>query len=799
MKSSTGSDVVHGLQASVSDNPAVEFRRVSVSRRARRPLVAFVLAIALVACGDPIDPPDSTAYQRLLGTTAVWGVQIQVAYDPGDLEFAGFSGVTSGVLARAYDDGSGTVTIGLVATGTAMSGELLRLNWHGPVDADVPTLLVSSAYDAARAPVDQAVSLGTLTPAGSSTVQSSMTRELSPNEVAAVPLDGIGGGTLSPLALDATFADYRLGDVDKSGTVNVLDALLTLDVVTGANASPDDHTVYHADLSGEGDHSVGDVEMILAKAIDPTVPAHLVVKPSRLTYLELVSDEPVLVGNGGSQALSGLTFTGQNFTGSSFTGTTAQPHPGHSAVYTVASPNDANGVLTVAAGAQEATVDVGNIVFLVAGQSNASGWGAPAISELQNGAAWPEVRALGNDYVWKPAVEALDNSLGQLDMISFDSVNLVSAGVQLGRLLNGGDEDAGIAATDRYVYLIPAGRGASRLTPRTTGADTGAGWHIDSTDLANTNRDTLFGSAAYRGLVSAGERAMPAEAAPSDHDAEGGPVTAVYWYQGESDSSETTLRSSFAPFTAAVFTAFENHFATAAGDPVIIYAQLAPYGYDSTIDPSTDAALGEDLRQMDIAERQRRMEENAYLGTPYLSPSSNLGTPRANTHMVVTNDLPRSDRIHVSSAAQMILAERVARAYQQHYMGLEVDGTGPRVTGLTRSGNVVTVTFDKDVTQTSSPGPNGYSGYFTAWNGTPSPATLSSSYGTSNQVTITDVRRHPSNPRAVQLTLASSPTTIYLRYMRPHQDTLTSSFVQDVVRGADSDLPLPSFGPLRVN
>src|SRR5690606_24714598 len=146
--------------------------------------------------------------------------------------------------------------------------------------------------------------------------------------------------------------------------------------------------------------------------------------------------------------------------------------------------------------------------------------------------------------------------------------------------LNGGDADAGIAATDRYVYLIPAGRGASRLTPRTTGPDTGSGWHISPADLAGTDRNTLVGSAAYRGLLSAGERAMPAEADPSDHHAEGGPVTAVYWYQGESDSSETTLRASFAPYTADVFTAFENHFQTAAGKPLIIYAQLTSYGYD---------------------------------------------------------------------------------------------------------------------------------------------------------------------------------------------------------------------------
>ena len=767
------------------------------ARARRSPVVALCLAIVLVACGEPLQPPTANAYQRLLGTAALWGVQVSVSYDPDEFEFTGFAGADAGVIARAYDDGDGLLTLGLVATAGEMSGEIVRLTWRGPEGAPAPHLTSSAAYDEARNAVPQALTLGQLV-ADQNIGPASMVRVLSAEELGAV-LPAGDDLPVTAQALDGSFADYLLGDVDKSGAVTVLDALLTLDVVTGAASDPDDYTLYHSDLSGDDDATIDDVEMLVAKAIDPTVPAHLVVKPRRLTYLDLVADEPVLVGNGGSQALAGLSFDGRNFTGSDFAGAATQPHAGHSAVYTVSDPNAANGVLTVAARDQSATVDVGYIVFLVAGQSNAGGWGSPMIGSLQNGAAWPEVRALGNDYVWKPAVEALDNGLGQLDMISFDSANLVSAGVQLGRLLNGGDDEAGIAATDRYVYLIPAARGASRLTPRTSGPDTGSGWHIGPADLAATDRATLFGSAAYRGLVSSGQRTMPADAGPSEHDAEGGPVTAVYWYQGESDSSESSYRGNFAAYSANVFSGFEDHFETGAGVPVIIYAQLAPYGYDPNEDASTDAALGEDLRQMDIAERQRRMEEGAYTGTPYLSPQSGLGSPRANTHMVVTNDLPRSDRIHVSSAAQMILAERIALAYQEHYMGLDVDGTGPRVTGLTRSGAVVTVTFDRDVTQTSSPGANGYSRYFTAWNGTPSPANLSSSYGTSNEVAVEDVRRHPTNPRAVQVTLESSPTTIYLRYMRPHQDTLTSSFIQDVVRGAESGLPLPSFGPLRVN
>lgn len=766
-------------------------------RHPGRGLLALAFLLVVTACGDPIAPPPTGTdlYQRLLATAALDGVQVRVTYAQHDLTFQGVSAVPSGVIARTYDDGAGSVTIGLVVTGSAVSGQLLTLHWKGELDSAAPVLASVGAYDAARASVAGAVSLGDLRldEQGLGSPVTLVGLSTQEREALIAGLDTAVG----PLALDDGLADFQLGDVDQSGAVDVLDALFVLDVVTGATADPSDVVSYHADLSGDDEHTVDDVELALAKAVDPTAPAVLVVRPSRLTYLDLVDDAPVLVANGGSAPLAGLAFAGTNFSGSSFSGTSSQPIPGQTAVYSVSSnENDVNGVLTVSASGQQAAVSVGNIVFLIAGQSNASGWGAPMIPALQDGSDWPEVRALGNDYVWKPAVEGLDNNHNQLDSISSDSTNLVSAGVTLGRLLNGGDESAGIGATDRYVYLIPAALGGSRLTPRPL---TGVGWRVSSDDLADTNRSTLFGSAAYRGLVSSGQRPMPALAEPSEHDAEGGPVTAVFWYQGESDSSEISLRSNFAAYTGDVFSAFEDHFQTGAGKPVIIYAQLASYGYDSSIDASHDAALGEDLRQMDIAERQRRLEEGAYNGATFLNPNASLGSARQNTHMVVTNDLPRSDRIHISSAAQQILAERIALAYQEHYMGLDVDGTGPRVQSLTRSGNVVTITFDRDITQTANPGANGYAGFFTAWNGTPSPSSLSAGYGESNKVAITDVRRHPSNSRAVLLTLASSPATIYVRYMRPHENTFTSSYVADVVRGEASGLPLPSFGPLRVN
>ena len=760
--------------------------------------------LVLVAC-DPVLPPveEVDAFQVISTTGPIAALQVRISYQPNSFDFRGVSGVAAGALVHTYDDENGSLTIGLVLNGADASGSLLTLNWSHDDEQNPPTFATIAAFDSSLAGVGNRLRLGALTTvagASVSTVRSTVTTlnatSLPPDETA----QAITTMSLTD-ELEASFADYPLGDLDKDGTVAVKDALMVRRIV-GGGVETDAFMRYHADLDGDYLVQISDVAAALKKAVDPTVPASLIVKPTRLTYVDMVAGRPVLVGNGGSEELAGLVFESDNPRGDAFEGDVDEPLPGHSAVYTVADANDAFGWLRVSTMGSTSDVIVGNIVILVAGQSNASGQGKPAIPGLQNGSSWPEVRALTNDYRWLPAVEPLDSALNQssFDPVSLDAEARVSPGVQAARLLNRGSGSLGIEATDRYVYLIPAALGGSSLAP-----DGAVGWYLGAEDLADTNRATLFGSAAYRGLVSAGLRDMPANAQPSEYDAEGGPVNAVFWYQGETDSRTTTRRGNFIAHTSAVFSGFENQLQTAAGEPAIIYAQLAPHGWDPSYpsgNPDTqDEAQAKDRVQMDIAERQRRMEEGAYEGAPYLSPQSGLGAPRANSHMVVTNDLPRSDRIHLSSDGQVKLAERIALAYQEHVLGMDVDGTGPRLLGMTRSGTTITVTFDRDVTNTAAAGPQGYAGFFTAWDGIPVPSNPeSSTYGQNNQLTITDVRRHPDDPRAVRITLSSAPSgQVYVRYMRPFEPTVTSGYVEDVVRSQASGLPLPSFGPLRVN
>src|SRR5690606_30743361 len=110
----------------------------------------------------------------------------------------------------------------------------------------------------------------------------------------------------------------------------------------------------------------------------------------------------------------------------------------------------------------------------------------------------------------------------------------------------------------------------------------------------------------------------------------------------------------------------------------------------------------------------------------------------------------------------------------------------------------ITIVTDQVIAETSAIGPNGYAGYFTVYDGPPNPDDVDAEvYGT-NTVTITDVRRDPGNDHAIRITLASTSTNPYVRYMRPFVDSTSAPRIADVVRSADSGLPLPAFGPIDI-
>jgi len=396
----------------------------------------------------------------------------------------------------------------------------------------------------------------------------------------------------------------------------------------------------------------------------------------------------------------------------------------------------------------------GNIVLLIAGQSNASGRG-----ELNGNreSSDPDVRMLGNDYNWKTATEPTDSNENQKDFVSRDNSSNASLGwengaghsfgVRLGKKLN--------AATSKKVYLIPSALAASCVdTPCSTPV-----WEPGNSKI---NRGELFGSANYRAKVSAGT-ANNAPASP-----EGGAVSSLIWYQGESDQNN----SGFIEDTNKVMDTFmfelDRQGDSIQGVPVF-YMQLAQRREDIPAD------AGKNIAYHRVREKQRQME----------TQFGKAGTRRDNYYMVVTHDLPLIEDNHLSAEGQKILGDRIALAYREHILGEGVDGTGPRLEGIALSGNTIKVDTTKPINNSNS-----YDNFFTVF--------VDGSSKTINNG-ISNIRRDLSDNTAVLITLSSAPSNgalVTVRYMSPN--TSVSSYptakFNNVVKSGD--LPLPAFGPL---
>ena len=431
--------------------------------------------------------------------------------------------------------------------------------------------------------------------------------------------------------------------------------------------------------------------------------------------------------------------------------------PAQTTTYTLTATNDYGAANVSGTSSDSETVTVkqvplptGDITLLIAGQSNASSRGE--LDNVEPGI--PEVRMFGNDYVWKQASEPTDSNLNQVDKVSKDTdPNFTfgaghSFGVRLGKDLHD--------VTGKDVFLIQSAKGGSCLTTCEDGS-----WSVPSNRL---NRSTLFGSANYRAQVSAGTVPNPVT---NSTDAEGGPVTGIIWYQGESEQGNV---SGFIRDTNTVMDAFQSEL----NDPPIIYAQIAR----RLIAPNESDSF-KNVNYQNIREKQRLME------TQYGNP----GDRRNAFYMVVTHDLPMIEHNHLSAEGQEILGDRIALAYQEHVLGQGVDGTGPRLEsgGVTLSGNVIKVNLDRPVNDSSD-----YEGYFNVSAG-------GSSYsGVSGN--ITSITRDPSDPSAILVTVKSTSSPLFLRYMPPafKPTSYPTPQLQNVVKSTDTGLPLPAFGPLKL-
>lgn len=133
-------------------------------------------------------------------------------------------------------------------------------------------------------------------------------------------------------------------------------------------------------------------------------------------------------------------------------------------------------------------------IFIVAGQSNASGRGTNNQSYSH---ATLSAGLFGNDYVWKNLADPTDSATGQIDTVSSDGAAAAGSLWPLLATLIMSDQNATVA-------FVPCAKGGTSITAWLPGAN-----HQD--------RTTLYGSMVFR----AGQV---------------GQIKAVLWWHGETDA-----------------------------------------------------------------------------------------------------------------------------------------------------------------------------------------------------------------------------------------------------------------------
>ena len=574
----------------------------------------------------------------------------------------------------------------------------------------------------------------------------------------------ISSFTASPDRLDEAGGDVELRwNVSGEGTVRLTLDDARDDINSGADernvTSTNTFTVRNLEqslvftLTAANDQgtTTRDVTVVVGDRVPPQVtrfdatPSTIDAGESTTLSWTVTGDSPVTVTLRGDDGFSD-TFTGSG---------SASVDPDSTTTYTLTARNE-NGRAekSVRVTVQATPPPSGDtITLLLAGQSNASSRAKLVSVEPPS----PQVRMLGNDYVWKQATEPTDSNQNQVDTVSRDNGSGFtfgaghSFGVTLGKELNG--------VTGEQVYLIPASKGGSCVRPGMDDCNGDGSWAPPGN---KSDRSTLFGSANYRAQLSAGEANNPPASA------EGGPVTGIVWYQGESDQSN----SNFIRDTNAVMNTFMTQL-DRPGDDIngvpVVYVQLAQ---------RLETEFKNEAYQS-VREGQRQME------TGYGASA------RDNYYMVVAHDLPMDDKRHLGTEGQKILGERIALAYQEHVLGRDVDGTGPRLVNIRREGRTIRVKTTQTINDSST-----YADYFTVFVSGSDDKTLSNGG-------ISEIRRDPSDNTTVRITLDEEPAdgvSVSIRYRPPtaKPSAYPTSQLNNVVKSQSSGLPLPAFGGLTV-
>lgn len=359
------------------------------------------------------------------------------------------------------------------------------------------------------------------------------------------------------------------------------------------------------------------------------------------------------------------------------------------------------------------------LYFLIAGQSNASGRGEMAGAESTD----DRVIMFANDYNYKTAFEPVDDSTGQLDAVSNDLWTPASTY----------GHGFGLRAA-KTIVDSPEGNYTVMLIPCAKGSTTIANW-MPTAD--RYDRLTLYGSANYRH-----DQVLPS-----------GGLDAILYYGHESNAG--SARATYAADWADLMAEFRTDWG--ASLPVI-FCQLAKHTNSTT-----------NNQQHLTAEIQRKTEAG-----------SGDATEVANTHMVVTFDLPLVDIIHLNQTAQKALGTRIGLAVREHVLGESIDGTGPRLNGAPTHPGGDKSKVKIDTTQTLATISSNADNQFRVFDG-------------ASEMTISSVVRDPADDSAILITMSATASgTVTVSY----GDVVASGTgvtYSNVVKNGDG-LPLPQFG-----
>lgn len=169
-------------------------------------------------------------------------------------------------------------------------------------------------------------------------------------------------------------------------------------------------------------------------------------------------------------------------------------------------------------------VGVGD-VFIIAGQSNASGRGTNLQSYTTSG---PKSALFGNDYYWRELVDPTDDIRLQTDVVS-DEVNEASGSVW--PLV----ATSYLSATGIPCAFIPCALGGTAIVA-------GAGPVLWTVPPDHQDRTTLYGSLVYRATQARGARL-------------------ILWWQGEAEASTTYVTVTESQYRTALTTLANAWFA----------------------------------------------------------------------------------------------------------------------------------------------------------------------------------------------------------------------------------------------